>query len=138
MADMDNQDFCEETEYLIYSSKVGIVFRQAKGRFLVDNTYSYSVHDDAQKIMRGNKAIEEKPTAKALKDWARMQRERRAQSRRRVPRYDADFRLVVNESGMQTPDAGAAVPVATAIGPPPPPPSYARASVVQKDAKVQR
>ena len=50
----------QDTEYLLYSSKLGVVFKQDNGSFLVDRTYNYDVFDDAQKILRGNKIIDEK------------------------------------------------------------------------------
>lgn len=108
------------SEYLIYSSKVGLVFRQENGRFFVDKSYNYDVSDDIDSILRSNQVFEDKLTKATTTTWVRAQERLRTQSRRRLTCYEADFRVIANESAGVVPAqaravlAGTATPVATA------------------------
>lgn len=107
-----------EIEYLIFSSKPGIVFREENGRFFVDKTYTFNVSDDVQAILRENKKIEDELNEVSRKEWLEFQQKHRESRRRHVLRYEEDFRLVANEPG-RTADASVTlcsdgVPVAVA------------------------
>ena len=105
----------QDSEYLIYSSKVGLVFRQEKGHFLVDRSYDYDVSDDIENILRSNQAFEDKLTKAAVTAWTRSQERVRTQKRRRLTCYESDFRVVANESAGVVPVQASAVPATGAV-----------------------
>ena len=110
-----------DSEYLVYSSKIGVVFHQRSGRYFVDKTYSYNVNDDIQKIMKSNRLIEDQLIVQGEKDWVQLRQQQKSHLRRKALTYESDFRVISNErlvpSVVSTPiggvqNTGAPVPLA--------------------------
>ncbi len=88
MATLVDQDI----QYVLYSSKLGVVFKLVNGRYIVDRTYKYDTCDDLEKLINVNNKYDSKITSDILSQWNSIQSTKKAESVRKFLQYDGEFK----------------------------------------------
>jgi hypothetical protein len=106
----------ETAEYLIYSSRLGIELSNQNGVMVVDKTFSYDVEDDIKALLKYNNSIHGNLTKAASSLWLDSTTHKNMEFRRRIRKYNSDYRVINNTpvpvAGDKSRGAGLAVAVA--------------------------
>ena len=119
----------ENAEYLIYSSRLGIEFTNQNGVMVVDKTYTYDVDDDIKALLKYNNAVHGKLTKASVSLWLESNAQRKLELRRKVRKYNSDYRVINNSSISVVGDRNSGVGVAIAVAVPSHGASYPEAHV---------